>query len=79
MKQAYIVYYGTINCDDDLGNGPTHNITTFETPEDVEEFYKQFRKNIRDDDTYSYFRVFKGIEMMLREVKTVTSYKLGEV
>ena len=78
MKQSYIIYYGTVNCDnhDDY---PTHRITTCETEQEVEALYKEFRENIRDDDQNIYFRVFKGHELRLRAVETVTRYKLGEV
>lgn len=75
---SFIIYYGTVNCDNH-DNYPTHRITWFQTPQEVEKFYAEFKKEIRDDDQNIDFRVFKGEEMMLREVKTVTEYKLTEI
>lgn len=75
---AYIVYFGTVNCDNH-DNYPTHRITTFQTAEEVEKFYAEFKENIRDDDSKIDFRVFQGNELMLRAIETVTQYKLGNV
>lgn len=75
---AYIVYYGTVNCDNH-DRYPTHRITTFETAEQVEKFYAEFQEQIRDDDDEIIFRVFKGEEMRLTPVETITTYKLGAI
>lgn len=75
---AFIVYYGTVNCDNH-DSYPTHRITTFQTAEEVEKFYADFIETLREDDSKVEFRVFKGNEMMLKEVEKVTTYKLGEI
>lgn len=60
-------------------SGPVLELNTYETASEVERAHEKFREEAYGKDKdLQVFRVVEGRELKLKEVKTVTKWKLTE-
>lgn len=74
----FYVYSGYVSPDNyDSSEGPTYQLNSFKTEEELINFKMEFEENLNNDCYNVEFRIIEGKELSLTPVEKVTSWKLS--